>query len=596
MTCTEKVRDNWLPAKCLPGVSTNKPSDRMKRFVLQAKYWPLPLLLWSTLVLASFIWNWKSQGEHTLGLAASQSSFVFKVVESVRLWNARHGGVYALVDEQNQPNPYLNVAERDLTSTSGRALTLLNPAYMTRQLAEVVDELSGVRMHLTSLKLLNPGNAADPWETRALQAFERGDESRLELVDDGDHPLVRYMAPLYVEPECMQCHGHQGYQLGEVSGGLSVSYSAAPLLQAAQLSQRQLIWAHGGIWLLVSALLLLGLAQVRRQMLSLETAKQQLDALVQQRTAELHTLSKAVEYSPTSTVITDTQGCIEYANLKFSEITGYEPAEVIGRNPRLLQSGQTPNSVYEELWRTIIAGGIWKGELLNRKKNGESYWENTSISPIRDAHGHISHFVALQEDVTERKAYAEQVYHQANYDDLTGLPNRKQFRERLQQQIKHAAQTGSSFALMFIDLDGFKNINDSFGHDAGDLLLRESARRIADSVRSSDFLARLGGDEFTLILQYACSAEAIGQIAEKILQQLTRPFQLDVHQGQVGASIGIALYPEDGRDAEQLIKQADHAMYRVKNSGRQNYCFYSRMVMAVNTSMPAVSDTASSEP
>ncbi|MEX6502269.1 diguanylate cyclase domain-containing protein [Pseudomonas zhanjiangensis] len=568
----------------------------MKRLVLQRKFWPLPLLLWSALVLASFIWNWQSLDRHTLDLAASQSSFVFKVVESVRLWNARHGGVYALVDDNNQPNPYLKVAERDLTSTSGRALTLLNPAYMTRQLAEVVNELSGVRMHLTSLKLLNPGNAADSWETGALQAFERGEQSRLELVGDSDQQLVRYMAPLYVEPECLQCHGHQGYRLGDVSGGLSVSYSAAPLLQSAQPGRRNLIWAHGGTWLLVSLMLLLGLAQVRRQMRSLEAARQQLDNQVQQRTAELHTLSKAVEFSPTSTVITDIRGCIQYANPKFSEITGYALAEVVGRNPRLLQSGQTPQRVYQELWQTISSGGIWRGELLNRRKNGQRYWENTSISPIRDAHGQISHFVALQEDITESKAHAEQVYHQANYDDLTGLPNRKQFRERLQQQIEHAAQTGSSFALMFIDLDGFKKINDSFGHDAGDQLLRESARRIADSVRSSDFLARLGGDEFTLILQHACSPEAIAQIAEKILQQLTRPFQLDGQQGQVGASIGIALYPDNGRDAEQLTKRADHAMYRVKSSGRQNYCFYGRTLMAVNTAMPAASDSAHAEP
>jgi len=545
----------------------------MKHFVLHTKYWPLPLIIWSVLVLASFGWNWDRQERYTLDLAANRAQFVFKVVESVRMWNARHGGVYALVDEQTQPNPYLKIPERDLTSTEGHELTLLNPAYMTRQLADVVREISDVRLHLTSLKPLNPGNAADPWETGALQGFARGEQSRLELVGEGEDRAVRFMAPLIVEQECMQCHRHQGYQVGDIRGGLSISYSAVPLLQNKQASLHRLIWAHAGTWLLVSALLLFGLSQIRRHMLSLAEAKQALDRLVKQRTAELHTLTKAVEYSPISTVITDSNGRIEYANPRFSEVTGYAVEEVIGRNPRLLQSGETPIKVYQEMWETITAGRIWRGELLNRKKSGDSYWEQISISPIRDTGGRISHFVALKEDVTDDKAHAERIRYQANYDDLTGLPNRKHFRELLQQQICHAARSGGPFALMFIDLDGFKSINDSFGHDAGDLLLQESARRISDSVRKSDIVARLGGDEFTLILHHAASAQEISLIAEKIIRQLCRPFQLDGCLGQVAASIGIAFYPADADSADELIKQADSAMYRVKQSGRKNYCF-----------------------
>ncbi|GGB85768.1 hypothetical protein GCM10011352_09550 [Marinobacterium zhoushanense] len=546
----------------------------MRQLVLQTKYWPLPLIIWSALVLASFSWNWERLDRHTLDLAANRAHFVFKVVESVRMWNARHGGVYALIDETTQPNPYLKIPERDLTSTDGLALTLLNPAYMTRQLADVVKEISDVRLHLTSLKPLNPGNLADPWETRALQAFEQGEKTRLELVDQGEERMVRFMAPLFVEQECMQCHEHQGYQVGDIRGGLSVSYSASPLLQNEAVGLRHLIWAHAGTWLLVSALLLVGLSQIRRHMLSLAEAKQQLDSLVRQRTAELHTLTKAVEYSPISTVITDKSGCIEYANPRFSEVTGYAPDEVVGCNPRLLQSGETPVEVYEEMWATITGGDIWKGELLNRKKNGEPYWEHISISPIRDAEGSVSHFVALKEDVTDDKARVARIHYQANYDDLTGLPNRKYFRELLYQQVRHATQGSNAFALMFIDLDGFKNINDTFGHDAGDLLLQESARRITECVRKSDIVARLGGDEFVLILQHTGCSHAISLIAEKILHRLMQPFQLDDSQGHVAASIGIARYPRDASSAEDLLKRADSAMYQVKHAGRRNYCFY----------------------
>ncbi|MBV1788732.1 diguanylate cyclase [Marinobacterium sp. D7] len=546
----------------------------MKHFVLQTKYWPLPLIIWSALVLASFSWNWDRLEHYTLDLAANRAQFVFKVVESVRMWNARHGGVYALVDDNTQPNPYLQIPERDLTSTDGVELTLLNPAYMTRQLADVVKEISDVRLHLTSLKPLNPGNAADPWETRALQAFEHGENTRLELIGEGEEQMVRFMAPLLVEPECMQCHAHQGYRIGDIRGGLSVSYSATPLLQNEQTSLHRLIWAHAGIWLLVALMLLFGLSQVRRHMLSLAEAKQQLDALVKQRTAELHTLTKAVEYSPVSTVITDRNGRIEYANPRFSEVTGYAVEEVMGRNPRLLQSGETPIEVYEQMWATITGGNIWKGELRNRKKNGEPYWELISISPIRDALGNVSHFVALKEDVTDDKARVARIHYQANYDDLTGLPNRKYFRELLYQQVRHATQGGHTFAVMFIDLDGFKSINDTFGHDAGDLLLQESARRITECVRKSDITARLGGDEFVLILQHTGCPLAIAQIAEKILQQLAQPFQLDRSEGRVTASIGIARYPRDSDNADDLLKRADSAMYQVKNAGRRNYCFY----------------------
>ncbi|MBY4678472.1 diguanylate cyclase domain-containing protein [Marinobacterium arenosum] len=545
----------------------------MKKLVLKPKYWLLPITVWSALVAASFSWNWQKLDQHTMELANDRARFVFKVIESVRIWNARHGGVYAEVNEYTPPNPYLKVPERDLTTTDGLSLTLLNPAYMTRQLSDIIEQIGDVRIHLTSLKPLNPDNAASPWEAQALKAFEQGEPDRVELVSASTGEVVRYMAPLHVKQECMQCHQHQGYQVGDIRGGLSVSFSAAPLLQDELRSQRNLIALHGGIWTLVCGLLLIGLSQIRRQMLSLRKAKEHLDEQVKQRTAELHTLSKAVEYSPTSTVITDPDGNIEYVNPKFSEVTGYPLDEVLGQNPRLLQSGETDQKVYEQLWQTITGGNIWQGQLHNRKKDGTLYWEQLSISPILDSDGRITHFVALKEDITEHRAQAELIHYQANYDHLTGLPNRKLFHERLRQQIDQARQSGRPFALLFIDLDGFKAINDNFGHDAGDLLLKESARRIADCVRKSDTVARLGGDEFTLILQQLDDPAVIGQIAGKIIKRLRQPFQLGKQQGQVSASIGIARYPEDGSNDEALLKLADSAMYQVKHNGRENYRF-----------------------
>ncbi|MBF0316595.1 MAG: diguanylate cyclase [Nitrospirae bacterium] len=285
-------------------------------------------------------------------------------------------------------------------------------------------------------------------------------------------------------------------------------------------------------------------------------------------------LSAAVEQSPVAVVITDITGKVEYVNPQFTRMTRYKPEEVYGQTLAVLKSGKHPPEFYRELWHTILAGKAWHGSMCNKRKNGEPYWESQSISPIKNQNGQITHFVAVKTDDTERKRIEEQLYHMANYDALTDLPNRILFYERLSEVLKISRRYEHQFAIMFVDLDNFKIVNDVYGHDVGDQLLKEAANRLRGCVRTSDTVARMGGDEFTVILSRISKAEDSVLIADYIIEALTKPFCIAGNDCFIGTSIGISVFPLDGDDAEVLVANADVAMYHVKNSGKNGYRFY----------------------
>jgi diguanylate cyclase (GGDEF)-like protein/PAS domain S-box-containing protein len=414
---------------------------------------------------------------------------------------------------------------------------------------------------------------------------------------------------------------------------------------------------------------------------------------------QLRKLTQAVEQSAGTIIITDRDGRIEYANPYFHALTGYTPEETIGRNPRLWQSGQTPLQTYQAMWQTILAGGVWHGEMLNRKKNGELFWEASTISPVRNEKEEITHFVAvkqditqskeaeeklrlwrralessvnaititdvtlpdfpyvyvnpaferitgysaeealgkngrflqnqdtdqpelehirravreqrdgkallrnyrkdgslfwnelsispvrndagevthyigIQNDVTERKQYEEQLAYQSAHDTLTRLPNRNLAQDRLAQGIIFARRTGHQLALLYIDLDNFKAINDSLGHNVGDQLLQVVAQRLSGCIRSGDTVARMGGDDFALILTGVVHEEDISQVTRKVLAAIAEPAVIESHPLTVTCSIGVSLFPRDGEDAATLLKNADAAMYRAKEQGRNSVQYY----------------------
>lgn len=293
---------------------------------------------------------------------------------------------------------------------------------------------------------------------------------------------------------------------------------------------------------------------------------------------KLKILYQACEQSPASIVITDAQGNIQYVNPKFENVTGYTQAEVIGKNTRILKSGYTSDSEYRQLWETLIEGKEWHGEFHNKKKNGECYWEFASISPLKDEFDQITHFVAVKEDITQRKKAEELLTHQANFDPLTDLPNRTLGMDRLQQAIAWAQRNNKYIAVMFLDLDHFKIINDTLGHKYGDQLLILAAKRLSNCLRKTDTISRLGGDEFLIIISNLDSPSQSESIAKKILNRLQKAFILQGEEIFVSASIGITIYPNDSQDLEILMQNADMAMYSAKRQGRNNFQFFTSIL------------------
>ncbi len=295
---------------------------------------------------------------------------------------------------------------------------------------------------------------------------------------------------------------------------------------------------------------------------------------IRRREEELRRLSRAVEQSPASVVITDPEGHIEYVNPRFSEVTGYTSEEVLGHKPNLLKSGHMSDEVYARLWQTILAGKVWRGELFNRTKDGTVICEQTSISPIFGEDGIITHFVAVNEDITQRKQAEAQINHLAYHDGLTDLPNRVLFRDRLEQALRLYRRHGVPFALLLLDLDHFKDINDSLGHTVGDGMLRLVARRVDGLLRKSDTFSRFGGDEFAILQSRISGPEDAAALAAKVIDSFREPFAVGAMRLHSNSSIGIAIPGEDVTDADELISRADIALYKAKDRGRGGYVYF----------------------
>jgi len=273
-------------------------------------------------------------------------------------------------------------------------------------------------------------------------------------------------------------------------------------------------------------------------------------------------------------MVTDADGVIITINPAFTELTGYSAEEVIGQTPHILNSGRQAPAFYDAMWHKLKNRGFWQGEIWNKRKNGEIYAEWLTINSIYKDDGTCYRRVALFSDITDKKKAEELIWIQANFDPLTGLPNRRMFNDRLSQEIKKAHREELPLALMFIDLDRFKEINDALGHSMGDHLLREAAHRLSSCVRETDTVARLGGDEFTIIITALEDTASIERIARDILRKLSSPFHLEGEILYISASIGITFYPNDSTDIEELRKNADQAMYAAKHHGRNRFNYY----------------------
>ena len=304
--------------------------------------------------------------------------------------------------------------------------------------------------------------------------------------------------------------------------------------------------------------------------------------MLQERSlAQLRLSAQVFAESGEAIAVTDVRGGFVSVNRAFTEVTGYTLEEVRGKNPRILQSGRHDAGFYAAMWKHLAETGGWQGEVWNRRKSGEIYPEWLNISSVRNPAGEITHYVAIFSDITERKAAHARIEYLAHHDPLTGLPNRSLLRERLEQEISRTKRSERKLAVLFLDLDRFKTVNDSLGHAIGDRLLREVAGRLRTCLRESDVVCRQGGDEFIVVLPDLKSDTDAAHAARQIIDALHQPVDVGDHVIHTSSSVGIAVYPEDGHTTSALLKAADMAMYHAKERERGSFCFYTQELNAI---------------
>lgn len=294
-----------------------------------------------------------------------------------------------------------------------------------------------------------------------------------------------------------------------------------------------------------------------------------------QEQRELRLMDVAMRNASNAMFITDCQGRVQWVNEALTRISGYPREAILGQTPHIFSSGQHDAAFWQEMWSRISSGKDWLGDIVNRRQSGELYTVTQSISPLFDEQGELTNFLAVQQDISEKRRMEEEIHYLAYHDALTELPNRVLFQDRMQQEIIHAKRNKSEFAVLFIDLDGFKAVNDARGHATGDQLLQIIAQRLRTCVREGDTVARLGGDEFTILLRGVGHAEGLHRVLRKIIKSVAQPCELGEHAEHVTASIGISLYPQDATGVEKLLNHADQAMYRAKQGGKNRWVIYS---------------------
>jgi len=291
--------------------------------------------------------------------------------------------------------------------------------------------------------------------------------------------------------------------------------------------------------------------------------------------AKRELVQKVFDVSREGIIVTNAENIIEAVNPAFTEITGYSYDETVGKNPKMLQSGKHDEQFYKLLWQSINTSDHWKGEIWNKKKSGEIYPEWLEINAVRE-HGVITQHVAVFTDITGRKASEEKIWHQANHDPLTNLPNRTLLMDRADEAMQRARRDKTSMAVIYLDLDHFKGVNDHYGHAVGDQLLIAAAGRISSTIRKSDSAIRVSGDEFVVLMPILHLAADAGHVVEKIISEVSLPYQLGENEIHISASAGIAVFPGDGDDVEALMNHADVAMYKAKKDGRNQHLFFNQ--------------------
>jgi diguanylate cyclase (GGDEF)-like protein/PAS domain S-box-containing protein len=496
------------------------------------------------------------------------------------------------------------------------------PAHAMPRIAEAFRQFDqrGIRFNNVSDRARNPVNQADAIEMAAIDYFRGHGQAKERLVsytEASGERYYHYSTPIWVESQCLACHGDPtdaapviegryrtawGYQVGDLRGVLSVK------LPAESAEQRILgLWwreqiihlAVVGLALLVSGGLLHWLVIRRLQAIrqgigrlatgdygwrvpdgggdeaaDLARGLNDMAATIQHNQEGMRLSASVFSHAQDGILITDAGGVIVDANPAFTRITGYPREEILGRTPSLLASGRHDPAFYVDMWRTIAEHGFWTGEIWNRRNTGEIYPERLAIIAVRDDQGRPTHYVGMFSDISQIKQQEARLAHLAQHDALTGLPNRVLLADRMRQAIAQARRNGQLLAVCYLDLDGFKPVNDNHGHAQGDRLLVEMARRMQGILRGGDTVARLGGDEFVFLLLNLKDRQECELSLNRLLAAIAQPLEVGATTVSLSASIGISLYPDDDADPDTLLRHADQAMYVAKQAGRNGYHFH----------------------
>jgi len=665
--------------------------NRFSRSIRLDRYAWAMAIGWTLTVMGLLTWAMTENRHVGLEEARVRGRMAYEKDLMYRRWASQHGGVYASISQTTQPNPYLKVPERDIRTPSGRTLTLINPAYMTRQVYEITQRDGNVLGHLTSLKPLSPLNTPDEKEAQALNAFERGEkEVTWQQVINGK-TYMRVMRPFITEKSCLNCHAVQGYKEGDIRGGITTSVPINSLTQSvagmwAILCGYTMLWLAGlgGISLAwrrmgqhvrqqrqaeekfrkivessptamhfyrlnpdrrliltgtnPAADRILGIAHqpllgktieeafpnlaktpipdLSRKVAAGKLEPQSFEILFQddrfsgfynvhifrtehrsiavdfmdiserKRTEEALRVSEAMFRSISTAaqdavIMTDDSGCISFWNHAASRVFGYTHQEALGGNIHTLLAPKRHRHGHRDVFMQFFATGQEQSvgktiELAARRKDGTEFPVELSVSPVRL--GSHWHAVSILRDISQRKAMEEELRVAARIDRLTGLPNRALLLDRLQHSIlRYQRSKDSKYAVLFLDFDRFKTVNDSLGHDVGDQLLAEIARRLKRAVRAVDSIshqvdgttaARMGGDEFVILLDSLRSTESAAVVVERLLDMLSTPYKLGIHDIVITASIGIVTSEYGHERAEDVLRDADTALYEAKLAGR----------------------------
>jgi diguanylate cyclase (GGDEF)-like protein len=604
-----------------------KNETRNGRGRIQSYTWML-ITAWTLVIIISLGWNLYQEHQEIQDMALKAAQVNFEKDVLYRRWATIHGGVYVPATPETPPNPHLaQVPERDLTTPSGRHLTLMNPAYMTRQVYTFSQKQSAIKGHLTSLKPLRPENRPDPWEEQALISFEQGKTEVSALVNLEGQPYLRLMRPFKTEKGCLKCHAQQGYQEGDVRGGISIAIPLASLHAAQQRTIFSISLGHGLLWLVG----LVGIVLGRRR---LTTAWQQQERTEAALRRSNHQLKDLVEES--ARLNREISLVSELADQLHACVTGEEAHQIINRMGTRLFPEQSGSLFLLNASRNILEMTVTWGEKAPDQsmvdpqrcwalRRGRPYLmqdpdrdlicehlspplssgyycvplvaqgETLGILQLRGSvptPGGVSHQAlsastqSLTLTVAEHLALSlgnlklqEALRHQAIRDPLTGLFNRRFMLETLERELYRMQRKESSLSIIMLDLDHFKRFNDTFGHAAGDAVLSALGRMLIAQVRKEDVACRYGGEEFTAILPETSLKTACDRAAE--LRQLVHGLHLE-HLGQslggITISLGVAVYPQHGEDPEALLRAADKALYQAKHAGRDR-------VVAAETSM-----------